>query len=76
MCTQNHYLSANDARKLTNNIDTNNNMETVMEYIKDAIIDNENHIDIDYNTFYDIEQNLIELGYNVSSNKIWMTITW
>jgi len=81
MCSQKHYLSASDARKLTDtkiNNDVGDSMSNIMGYIKEAIALNDDYISVSYDEFHNIEQNLRDLEYSVTItfDKKWMNIRW
>ena len=81
MCSQNNYLSASDARKMTNDIITHNvndDMSTVMSLIKEAIAQERDYVSISYDRFNHTIQNLRDLEYRVSItfDEQWINIRW
>ncbi len=81
MSTQNNYLSASDARKLTeynNSTDHNDTMNVVMSLIKEAISRGDNYISVNYHEFCDVSNNLQKLEYTVTVtyDNNWMNIRW
>jgi len=81
MCSQKHYLSASDARKMTNDIITHNvndDMSMIMSLIKEAIALERDYVSISYDRFNHTIQNLRDLEYKVSItfDDQWINIRW